>query len=355
MKFRRHILFALTILILGFANESDAQIKRNKYQKRKISNKKVSKYKGSIRGYGRFRPYYFIGFNINAANYFGDLAPVNKAASTDVTFTRPGFGFHGGYKLNHSIAVRGGLNWYRVFGDDFSSDPSIEADAPRYARNLSFRNDIMEFHAGVEIYLFPNYGSIQRRLAFNGYLFVGGAVFLHEPKALVPDFDYQTEGINATTAAPQAGEWVKLRPLQTEGVSYSNIGLSIPISIGATFALPRSKFNAGIEFGVRFSFTDYIDDVSTQYKGLDSFEDPLARILSDRSAVPVSSTGEIRDLDFLNIQQGQDGFYRESGVGVGSGLEGSVRGNPANNDLIFVSQIKITYLIDKINRGSKFR
>ncbi|MEM9338236.1 MAG: DUF6089 family protein [Bacteroidota bacterium] len=310
----------------------------------------MSRYKGGLRGYGRFRPYYYLGLNVNAANYFGDLAPVNKAASTDVTFTRPGFGIHGGFKFHHSIAVRGELNWYRVFGDDFSSDPSSEIDRPRYLRNLSFRNDIKEFQAGVEIYLFPNYGSLERRLVFNGYLFVGAAVLWHEPNGLVPDQDFQDP---AAPAVAQAGEWVRLRPLQTEGVKYGNIDFSIPLTLGATFAIPRSKFNAGIEFGVRFLFTDYIDDVSTNYKALDSFTDPLARILSDKSTVPVSATGEPRDLTILNINQGADGFFRS--IDIGSGLEGSIRGNPDNNDLVFVSQIKLTYLISRINRGSKFR
>ncbi len=358
MKLRSLIIFALTLLMLGIADDADAQRRRaNKYKKRRQTNKKISHYKGGQRGYGRFKPYYFFGAQINAGNYFGDLAPVNKAASTDISFTRPGFGLHGGYKFHNSVAIRAALNWVRVSGDDFSADPTDEASAPRYARNLSFRNDIMEFQAGLEISLLPNYGGIQQRLPLNVYLFLGGAVFLHEPMGKVPELDYQSTG---TPAAPQAGEWVSLRDLGTEGQNlgvvdaYSKVEFSIPVSVGATLRLPGTNLNAGLEFGVRYLFTDYIDDVSTQYVGLDQFTDPLARIMSDRSAEATSFNGDTRDLSGLQINNTSTGF-NSSGF-IGGGIDGATRGNPDDNDLIFVTSLKLTLLLDKSpKRSAKFR
>jgi len=364
MKLKSIFAIFLSLIMLSLAYDADAQ--RNKYKKRRKNSKKLSNYRGGRINTGRFQPYYFVGGSINAGNYFGDLAPVSKTASTDVSFTRPGFGVFGGYKVNHTLGLRAGFNWVRVFGDDFSADPASAANRARYARNLSFRNDIKEFQLGVEIYLLPNYGGPNQRLPINAYIFLGGAVFHHEPMGLVPDFDYQSpattdgtfEGSTFNTA-PQAGEWVKLRPLETEGTSYNNIEFSIPVSVGATMRIPGTPLNASIEFGIRYLFTDFIDDVSDSYVGLQELEQTngvLARIMSDRSAVPVSSTGDQRDLGALGIALGSDGYLRETAIGVGSGLDGSKRGNPDNDDLIFMTQLKLTYVMGGvIKRRAKYR
>ncbi|WP_370088714.1 hypothetical protein [Ekhidna sp.] len=360
MKLKSLLVIILSVAMLGLADNAEAQ--RNKYKKRRQTNKKVSHYKGGLRGYGRFEPYYFVGAQINAGNYFGDLAPVNKAASTDVSFTRPGFGLLGGYKFHHSMAVTAELNWVRIFGDDFTSDPGSEQGFPRYARNLSFRNDIKEFRIGLQIFLIPNYGGPNQRLPFNAYLSLGGAVFHHEPKGKVPDADYQT-AIDGSVAAPQAGEWVKLRPLGTEGQNlgivepYKSIAFSIPISVGAQMRIPNTQLTAGLEFGLRYLFTDYIDDVSTNYVGLDQFNDDLARIMSDKGSVPFSSKGEARDLTNLRIlnDHGAGHSYFIEG-NVGTGLDGSKRGNPDDNDMFFVTQIKVSYVLGgTTRRRAKYR
>lgn len=358
MKLKSLLVIILSVAMLGLADNAEAQ--RNKYKKRRQTNKKVSHYKGGLRGYGRFEPYYFVGAQINAGNYFGDLAPVNKAASTDVSFTRPGFGLLGGYKFHHSMAVTAELNWVRIFGDDFTSDPGSEADYPRYARNLSFRNDIKEFRIGLQIFLIPNYGGPNQRLPFNAYLSLGGAVFHHEPKGKVPDADYQT-ALDGSVAAPQAGEWVKLRPLGTEGQNmgviepYKSISFSIPIAVGAQMRIPNTQLTAGLEFGLRYLFTDYIDDVSGEYVDLGTFDDDLARIMSDRSAEPVAVNGGARNLDGANIHNfNSHGFY-SSGY-LGSGTDGAIRGNSDDNDMFFVTQIKVSYVLGgTTRRRAKYR
>lgn len=360
MKLKSLLVIILSVAMLGLADNAEAQ-RRNKYKKRRQTNRKVSHYKGGVRGYGRFEPYIFVGANINAGNYFGDLAPVNKAASTDVSFTRPGFGLWGGYKFHHSLAVTAGINWVRVFGDDFASDPGSEDGFARYARNLSFRNDIKEFRVALQIFLIPNYGGPNQRLPFNAYLSLGVAVFHHQPKGKVPDFDYQAEGLNATTAAPQAGEWVNLKPLGTEGQNlgvveaYKNIELSLPVAIGAQMRIPNTQLTGGLEFGIRYLFTDYIDDVSTNYVGLDQFDDDLARIMSDRSSEPISSQGNSRDLANAGIHNlSAHGYYSSSFIG--GGYDGSKRGNPDDNDMIFVTQIKVSYVLGSTTRRrAKYR
>ncbi|MEM9895815.1 MAG: DUF6089 family protein [Bacteroidota bacterium] len=366
---KRLFLIAFSLCALVIIQSADAQ--QNKYKRRKKTNKKISKYRGSTTGFGRFSPYWFVGVNANAANYFGDLAPVSRAASTDISFTRPGFGIHGGYKFQHSLAVRGSFDWYRIRGDDFSADPGEQPGAARYGRNLSFRNDIKEFRLGLEIYLLPNYGNVNSRLPLNAYLFLGGAVFLHDPQGLVPDADYQT-ALDGSVSVPKAGEWVRLRPLGTEGQnqgrgeSYSRVSYSIPVALGGKLRLPGLPLDVGLEFGIRYLFTDFIDDVSGDYVDLASFDadgdgnysqqELLARIMSDRSTVPVSSTGDTRDQSALGniVQSPSSGFFINGSNGTG--LDGSVRGNPDDNDFIFVTQLKLTYLIgQKYRRRAKFR
>ena len=362
MKLKSLLVIIFSVAMLGLADNAEAQ-RRNKYKKRRKTNRKISHYKGGFRDYGRFEPYLFVGANLNAGNYFGDLAPVNKAGSTDVSFTRPGFGLFGGYKFHHSLAFTAELNWVRVFGDDLASDPTGEDSFPRYVRNLSFRNDIKEFRIGLQVFLLPNYGGPGHRLPLNAYLSLGAAVFHHEPKGKVPDADYQVAQ-DGSVAAPQAGEWVKLRPLGTEGQNlglvepYKSIGFSIPIAVGVQMRIPNSQLTAGLEFGFRFLFTDYIDDVSTTYVDLQELEandGVLARILSDRSTEPVAVNGGTRDLTNIGINNSSaHGFYVSSALG--SGNTGAVRGNPENNDMIFVTQIKVSYALGGTRRKrAKYR
>lgn len=362
MKLKAAISCLFVLFFLAAFFDAEAQ-RRNKYKKRKSANKNISNYRGGSVG-GRFRPYQFASFNVNALNYFGDLAPVNKAASTDVSFTRPGFGLNVGYKFSPYMAVRAGFNYGRLKGDDISSDPLDDQSSGRYLRNLSFRNDIKEFHMGFELYFIPNYGGPNVRPDINFYLFFGGAIMHHEPKGLVPDYDHTLGGLNSQIPAPQAGEWVKLRTLGTEGQfldgsdveTYSPIQVSIPLAIGATFRLP-GPFTAGIELGYRYLFTDYIDDVSGNFVLFDKFDDPLARIMSDRSAEPMAYWAGV---DRTPIVKGtasstlSDGETYHAAAGYGGGLAGDKgRGNPKNNDMIFMTSLKLTYIISK--RGAHFR
>ncbi len=96
--------------------------------------------------------------------------------------------------------------------------------------------------------------------------------------------------------------------------------------------------------------------MSDSYVGLDQFADPLARILSDRSAEPISTrSGDARDFSSFDVVQSNlHGFFTNNLTGAGS--EGAVRGNPDNDDQIFITQIKLTYNIGSSGRSrAKFR
>lgn len=361
MRLKSLIAFTLMLLCLCIAEDADAQ-RKNKYQKRRSKNKQISHYRGGRVSSSRFAPYSYAGVSLNAMNYFGDLAPTAGALSTDLSFTRPGLGIFYGRKFHHSLSYRAAFNWGRIKGDDITADPNSEVDAPRYYRNLSFRNDIKELSATLQIDLLPNYGGPQSRMLINGYAFAGVAVFHHEPKGLVPDLEYQTD-YNNPQAPAKAGEWVKLRELGTEGQNfgegkkYSPFQLAIPMGVGGEVFL-TTNLSVGMELGVRKLFFDYIDDVSGSYADLDKFSDPLARIMSDRSLEATAAwNGEARNVPLGHVNQ-YNGFYRSGYLGSGMSLDGNgnptKRGNPNSKDVYFMTQIRVIYILDN-SRRAKYR
>ncbi len=362
MRARLKILFVLALTLFFFTDEAYSQ-RRNKYQKRRTKSRKVGKYRGgrSVGGTGRFRPYQYVGAGLNAMNYFGDLAPVSRTASTDISFTRPGLGLMYGYKFHPAMAARGNFNIGYVRGDDFSADPNDPVAASRYQRNLSFRNLIKEVSLGMEFYVLPNYRGPSLRPPLNVFIFLGITGFHHQPQGLVPDQDYQ----GGTGAPSSAGEWVNLKELGTEGQNLEGIGegedyslwqIAVPLGVGVQLALP-GNLSAGLELGFRYSFTDYLDDVSTSYVDLDQFTDPIARILSDRSAEPIAVVGGESRGDIGIIERNYDsGATFLAATDIGAGTDGAIRGNPANNDLYFITQIRVTYILGgRPKSTAKFR
>lgn len=138
-------------------------------------------------------------------------------------------------------------------------------------RNLSFSSKIQEAGLTLEYNLF-GMGS-KKSAVFSPYAFGGIALFHFNPRAL-----YQ-------------GEWVALQPLGTEGQGseafpdrkpYSLTNIAFPLGVGVKLAL-SPRFSFGAEAGLRYTLTDYLDDVSTTYPvfDLEGGQD-LSAALSDR-------------------------------------------------------------------------
>lgn len=357
------LIFILIVPALLISEDAFGQY-RKKSKAKTRRNKAMSSYRGGrISSVSRFAKYHSVGLNVNALNYFGDIAPLAKAASTDISFTRPGFGATWTYRLHHSVNVRGAFNYGRSKGDDFeSADPTLDTSLPRYTRNLSFRNDIKELSVIFEMDFFPNKGGPASRAPIAPYLFAGGAILHHNPKGLVPANDRNGNPL------PEAGKWVPLRDLGTEGQfsdqydikPYRKIEYAVPFGLGARFRLP-GPFDAAFEIGYRLLFFDYIDDLSGRYVDPGAFgTNELARTMADRSLEQLSASGKPRGVDAIVEQYGVgprvsaiDG--QPYTVIPGWGFEGDVRGNPKNNDQYIVTQIRLMYIIGKVRRSAKFR
>jgi hypothetical protein len=181
------------------------------------------------------------------------------------------------YKLSNYFALNSHLTYGRVAGDD-----KLTKEFFRNYRNLNFYSDIYEFNINFEgAFQQEQIGHRYRLRKVRGlrgyeiytYAFVGFGIFHFDPKT-----DYQ-------------GNSIRLQPMGTEGQGlvasrekYSLFQFCIPVGIGFKYTIDR-QWGVGLELGVRKTFTDYIDDVSTTFFDFASYPeaDPLSQFVSDRS------------------------------------------------------------------------
>jgi len=183
-----------------------------------------------------------IGVFGGVSAYQGDL--VDKIFPKKVSNGVVGLSLN--YELADQIMLRGGIS-YTVLGgaDRYSKDTAL------VHRNLSFETSLIEFSLLGELYLFNLYNQ-----KYSPYLFGGLAVYHFNPYA------YDSKG-----------QKVFLKPLSTEGQGlsqypdrkpYSLTQLALPFGGGFKYAI-NDNLRLGLELGFRKLFTDYLDDVSSNY------------------------------------------------------------------------------------------
>ncbi len=214
------------------------------------------------------RTRYEVVGGMGVTGFMGDLGggDVDNKYIGDFDFTsqRPLLSVGGRYKVLEPLAVKGTFSYGFVQGDDKKSKNIYNLD-----RNLNFYSHLFEIAAQVEYSILKEPVSHRynlrrgkkfslRNLKINTYLFVGIAGFYFNPQGR----DDSPEG---------TGEWVKLRPLGTEGQGlmesrdyYSKFSVAFPFGIGFKYNITR-RIGIGAEFGARYTLTDYIDDVSTSF------------------------------------------------------------------------------------------
>jgi hypothetical protein len=357
----RKLCFAVVsvMLLLGSAPDSYAQFNRKSIKK---NNHRIASYRGKKHGFGRNNVYSGIGISVNAMNYFGDLAPLPSKFSTDISFTNPGFGI----SLFHRFGPRYTLQVQYMYGtikgadSESASKSDLSNAAYRHQRNLSFKNHIHELSAVAYFDLFENQSTYISRVKWTPYVYLGIAGFYHNPQAQAPAKDLQGN------ALPQAGQWVDLQPLGTEGQNatlqqgdanfgikpYSLLQVAIPFGIGARFRINEVMDLWG-DIGFRYTFTDYLDDVSKNYVDLGVLKDPLTQALSYRS----------NELPLTDLISGvtprpytaRDGVSYSTISGYGQENVENIRGNKSQNDIYMVTSIKLTYILGKNFHKAKFR
>lgn len=226
-----------------------------------------------------------------AAAYFGEMVNPGEFGKTRYNIL-----VGGEYYFTNRISGRAELTYFRIAGSD------ALADDDRKERNLSFFSGNLELSATGTISLFPMGQRFYQRPKLNVFAFAGIGLLYMNPKA-----------------ERQNGESVALQPLQTEGVKYSRLQPVIPYGLGIKYMFDPF-FNVIVEGGYRITFTDYLDDVSSErYPDPASLKSDLSRELSDRR----------REI--------APDFVVQPGVGK--------RGNPDNNDGYFLLNVKIQYYL----------
>lgn len=381
MKKYSYLLLFLLIFTAFAANEVHAQAgKRAKRAEMRAKSREISRFTVKTK-FGKSKQYAAVGGYIGMANYFGDLAPRGSRASTSLKLTRTHFGGFYMKRLNPNISWRASLSWSRLRGDDFNANTSNAEGRGRYQRNLSFRNNIFEGNFVGIVDILPTDRGYLRRNFLNGYALFGVAVMTNSPKGRVPEgFGFSNEN-----------KWIKLRPLGTEGQGldggpkkYSWIQPAVVVGGGVRYRV-MDKLDLGLEIAWRFTFTDYLDDVSTQYVPYkDGFvngeqinspvqddatgeytKDALWFIMSNKSGLAVSSTGKDRVWTKagkgVNITKGeleQFGPLSPNGTRMyylkGNEYGAAPRGNP-QRDGFTVTTLTATYILEYRARTPKFR
>jgi opacity protein-like surface antigen len=265
------------------------------------------------------------GISGGTSNFLGDLGkkePNGKFYFGDIeaSLFRPAFGVFYRHGFNKWFSLKTSLTYGRLEGDDRLTDYKEIQDNDwfRNYRNLHFKSRIIEAAVTGEVHLLPYAaGSTKWRIA--PYITAGIAIFNFDPKA-----EYH-------------GEWIRLRPLGTEGQGmpgygnkYSLIQPAFPIGFGIKYNVTK-EITIALEFGHRFTMTDYMDDVSNKYpdpNDINGFYGPeRARMVRDLSR---------RSPD--NDPENRYGRITEAG---------QQRGNPTGKDGYLFSMASISYVIGK--------
>lgn len=276
-----------------------------------------------------------IGGGVGASNYLGDIGgydgPQNDNSLKDLHIKSTNFSINAFARVRpvYRMSLKFDLTWARIKGAD-----SLTKEWPeRYVRNLSFRTDIIELSAQAH-YFFLIINDLAGKKRFNKalYSYIGGGVGLmyYNPQAY---YD---------------GQWYNLQPLNTEGKEnqYARIAPTLPLSFGMIFEWrdERDRYGhkvdryrrhrVGLELCYRFTSTDYLDDISTDYPNLDAM-DETSRNLSSRSS-EVADDPRSGDIPIENYT-----------------TEGSPRGDPSDKDHFMTITLSYSYIIKTHKR--KFR
>lgn len=273
-----------------------------------------------------------ISFGFGISNFLGELGGRNQIGSPfiwdlEVSKTRPAAHIDYRYFVARKMALRGRLTYGILAGND-----NLTTEPFRQNRNLSFKSDVYEASLVYEFHLFSEElghvydlrgvkGTKSSRVGF--YAFAGIGAFYFDPKALLEN------------------KWVRLKPLGTEGqglpngaAEYNNLQICIPMGLGLRKALSK-QLSIGAELQYTKTFTDYIDDVSTNYYP----NAKLAEAHGEEAAYLANPS--IRNPELI------------AATGVDPTTDGYQRGDPKDKDAYLFFKLQVHYKLVKYRSGSK--
>jgi hypothetical protein len=241
-----------------------------------------------------------LGMMMGGGYYIGELNPHNKNMFRNSSIS-------GGLSYRNNLTRRLGIKLSAIYGnveywDKNSSDPWM------VNRNLNFRNRFYEFSAVGEV----NYFDYQMNSKdwISPYLFGGIAYYMMNPEGYVQ------------------GSWITLQTMATEGQGtntgnqYRLNSISMPFGAGLKVNI-KGALGFSLEWGIRKTWTDYFDDVSTVYT------DPKTLL---------SQQGQ------LSVTMADQSIISERGLDSNQSMQ---RGDPANKDYYGFLMASLNIRLDK--------
>ncbi|MCB0428672.1 MAG: hypothetical protein H6585_11065 [Flavobacteriales bacterium] len=272
-------------------------------------------------------------FSLGVSNYLGEIGGKEKArqgfiGDLKIKSTRYEVGGHVRFRMSPVFGMSMNLMYGRITNADSNS-----TNFGRRYRNLHFRTGITEVSTQGEFtfFKFKRYGHSylltktrgRTRIDVSFYTFLGVGGIYFNPKAQLNNI------------------WYALQPLGTEGQGvvdgrdkYSRFAMIIPMGLGYYSTINRN-LRIGVELGLRKTFTDYLDDISTTYV------DPS--LLSSTAAELANRTAERIAID------GTDDPLTETYY-----EPGDKRGDPKHNDSYFFGVLKVGYAMPARRSSSSF-
>mgnify|MGYP001793250783 CR=1 FL=1 len=278
-----------------------------------------------------------IGFSIGSSHFLGDLGGTGGLGQAlwvdnDWESVRPMVGGYIRYNIGGHFSLRLNLNYVYLYGNDQYTGQGFDATqwAPdeagwfRYYRNLHFRSLCLEIC------------QVGHYTPFN--LKLSGSLYTEQTDyRLAP---YILAGVGLLCFNPQArlgGTWVDLHPLRTEGQGlvdgrpeYRLMQFIVPVGIGVQWEHNHS-YVFSLEVRHQITFTDYLDDVSTDYVSPSVFTD-----YHDPATAAQATTLARRSAE-------QDPKERYGYITA----PGQQRGNASNNDSYFLISLRLGFYLKR--------
>jgi hypothetical protein len=229
------------------------------------------------------------GVTIGGAHYFGDLntrAAFNRPKPAVGLFYRKQFGNYIGARISGHFAQLG-------YSDTYSKNEF------QRLRNLSFNTNIFEVALQGDFNFFK-FVPQDPQYSFTPYVTLGVGVMSFDPYAYLDGQKYFLRSLGTEGQTPE-GTYLGRKP-------YSTTAMVVPFGVGIKYNLSE-RINISFEVAHRFTFTDYLDDVSSTYAGPTRFPagpggaPSEAFLLQDRSY-------EVNGTSFFKEGQ-QRGFSRQ--------------------------------------------
>jgi hypothetical protein len=264
-----------------------------------------------------------LGVGIGPSFFLGDLGGtkgIGKTFVKDVNFpfTKLMKGIYFNYQPTEWLGIRVSAN----FGTLEASDSIIKnhgtAERFRKQRNLNFKSNIMEGYMALEFYptvFFEQYDGLLGKIRPYGLIGIGMFHFNPQGQYYAPNGEKQ---------------WIDLQPLRTEGQGmaeypdrkpYELWQMHVPMGFGAKYYIKENMY-VGMEILHRMTFTDYVDDVSTNYINPTLFN----TYLNPQQAV------------YARQLNNREQFYDPTLTRPYAGLQ---RGDPKENDAFFSGMLRL--------------